>query len=110
MDTRSKLARLKPVAKYAVLHAVVTGAVWIGPLTYVALGLGFKEKEKWSLLDKIVSTIALPLADMLTTPGRYISWNGAGGFLIPAIITSLCWGMTIAAVVRISKRFWRRQS
>lgn len=101
---------LMTVARYAVLHAVVTAAVWLGPLTYAGLGLGFKDKEKWSWLDQVISVIALPLANTLTTPGRYLSWDGAGGFLIPALVTSLCWGAVITVVVRVLKRSRLRRS
>ena len=87
------------IVKYAGAHAFVTAAVWLGPLPYAAFGLGFKDKEKWSLLDHLVSTTALPVADALTAPGRYISSDGPGGFLIPALITSLSWGAIIAAAV-----------
>jgi hypothetical protein len=73
-------------------------AVWLGPLTYAALGLGFKDKEKWSLLDHVLSATAAPVADVLTTPGRYISWDGFG----------FSWGAIITAAVRISRHLWLR--
>ena len=109
MDTKRQLEGLKTVAKYALLHAFVTALVWLGPLTYVALGLGFKDKEKWSWIDQVVSELALPLANTLTSPGRYISWDGIGGFLIPALVTSFCWGVAITVGVDLSKRFWFRR-
>ncbi len=109
MDTKRLLGGLKTVSTYAFLHAIVTAAVWLGPLTYTALGLGFKDKKTWTWLDKLVSETALPLANTLTTPGRYFTWDGDGGFLIPALATSLCWGVCIAVVVNALKRFRLRQ-
>ncbi|GJJ05236.1 hypothetical protein RugamoR64_57740 [Duganella rhizosphaerae] len=109
MDTKSLLDGLKTVSKYAFLHAIVTAAAWLGPLSYAALGLGFKDKETWTWLDHLVSETALPLANTLTTPGRYFTWEGDGGFLIPALVTSLCWGTAIAVVVNALKRFRLRE-
>jgi putative acetyltransferase len=103
------LGGLKAVSKYAFLHAIVTVVFWLAPLTYTALGLGFKDKKTWTWLDKLVSETALPLANILTTPGRYFTWDGDGGFLIPALATSLCWGAFIAVVVNALKRLRRRQ-
>ena len=75
MDTKRLLGGLKTVSTYIFLHAIVTAAVWLGPLTYTALGLGFKDKKTWTRLDKLVSETALPLANTLTTPGRYFTWD-----------------------------------
>lgn len=72
-------------------------------------GLGFKDKETWTWLDQVVSEASLPLANTLTTPGRYLTWDGDGGFLIPALVTSICWGAAIAAVVNALMRFRLRQ-
>jgi hypothetical protein len=96
MFSKNTLPSLKSVAKCAFAHAAVTAAFWLGPLMYVALGLGFKDKEKWTLLDHALSVIALPVATVLTTPGRLFVWDGAGGIVIPALITSATWGVALS--------------
>jgi hypothetical protein len=93
---------------FALLHAVVTTAVWLGPLTYAAFGLGFKDKTQWTAVDHAVAATALPVAAVLTTPGRYIGWDGFGGFVVPALITSFSWGAIIATAFGISKRILPR--
>lgn len=94
------------VAKCALLHAVLTVAVWLGPLTYAAFGLGFKDKDQWTPIDQVISVTASPIAKLLTTPGRYIAWDGLGGFVVPALITSFSWGVFIAVIYGTAKRMW----
>jgi hypothetical protein len=100
---------LLTVLKCALLHAALTTTVWLGPLTYAAFGVGFKDRDQWTLIDQVVSVTALPVANLLTTPGRYITWDGLGGFVVPALITSFSWGLFIAAIYGTAKRMWLRR-
>ena len=100
---------LLAVAKCALLHAALTAAVWLGPLAYAAFGLGFKDQAQWTPIDQIISITALPVANLLTTPGRYIAWDGRGGFVVPALITSFSWGVFIAVIYGTAKRMCRQR-
>ena len=97
---------LLAVAKCALLHAALTAAVWLGPLAYAAFGLGFKDKAQWTPIDQVISVTALPVVNFLTMPGRYITWDGLGGFVVPALITSFSWGVFIAVIYGTAKRMW----
>jgi hypothetical protein len=62
---------IKAIATYACWHAIFTAFYWFGPLMYVALGLGFKDKEKWTILDQFLAIVAIPIANIMTTPGCF---------------------------------------
>lgn len=64
---------LLTVVKCVLVHAALTAAVWLGPLTCTTFGLGFKDKDQWTLIDHVISATALPL-NLLTTPGQYVTW------------------------------------
>jgi sorbitol-specific phosphotransferase system component IIC len=96
MFSKVTLPSLRAVAKCAVIHAAVTATFWFGPLMYVALGLGFKEKEKWTFWDHVLSVVALPVAEVLTMPGRFLVWDGVGGIVIPTLLTSAIWGVALS--------------
>lgn len=80
----------------ALAHAFFTAFFWMGPLMYAGLGLGFKDRAQWTWLDSGMAEWALPLANLLTSPGRSLAYNGIGGFVIPAVLTSAIWGGGIA--------------
>lgn len=105
MDSRKKLGGVTTVIKYACAHAVATGLVWLA-MFGAAFGLGFKDRANWSLFDHVLSATVLPVSEILTTPGRYITWEGTGGFWIPALITSFIWGVIIALFVAAVRRLW----
>ncbi|CAM3852993.1 hypothetical protein BOTU111922_08860 [Bordetella tumulicola] len=92
----------------ALAHAVFTALFWIGPVMYAALGLGFKDRSTWTWLDSAIANWAMPLANILTTPGRSLTYDGLGGFTLPAVLTSATWGIGIATAVCCVRR-WRQR-
>ncbi|MCU6433631.1 hypothetical protein LPB67_07550 [Undibacterium sp. Jales W-56] len=92
------LPPIKTVAKYAFGHALFTAFFFLGPCMYVAFGLGFKDKEKWTIVDQFLAVAALPIANILTMPGRFFTWDGIEGIVIPALITSAIWGIFLSIV------------
>jgi hypothetical protein len=111
MDSRKNLVDVATVIKYACAHALATAVVWLA-MFGAALGLGFKDRENWSLFDHVLSATAVPISEILTTPGRYLTWDRTGGFWIPALVTSLSWGTIIPLIVAAVRRLWlwRRRS
>lgn len=69
------------------------------PLMYAGFGLGFKDRGKWTWLDAAIAEWAVPLASFLTSPGRSLTYNGLGGFVLPAVLTSAAWGVGIAFLI-----------
>lgn len=92
----------------ALAHAVFTAVFWMGPLMYAAFGLGFKDRTTWTWLDSAIAHGAVPLANILISPGRSLSYDGLGGFALPALLTSATWGIGIAALVSCARR-WRHE-
>lgn len=92
----------------AVAHAIFTALFWVGPLMYVGLGLGFKDRAKWTWLDTALAEWALPLANLLTSPGRSLTYNGLGGLLLPSVLTSSVWGVGIAFLICVVRRLQQR--
>lgn len=97
---------IRTIAKYAFGHALFTAFYWFGPMMYVAFGLGFKDKEKWTVVDQFLATVTLPIGNILTSPGRFFTWDGIDGIVIPALITSTIWGIFLSIVFASIGR-WR---
>lgn len=114
MTTQTPLQFWRLALVGALAHAVFTALFWMGPLMYAGFGLGFKDRSKWTWLDSAIANGALPLANMLTSPGRSLTYEGLGGFALPALLTSATWGIGIAAFVSCARRWqqkikrWRR--
>lgn len=93
----------------ALAHAFFTALFWIGPLMYAGVGLGFKDQATWTWLDSAIAHGAVPFANVLTWPGRSLTYDGLGGFAVPAVLTSAIWGIGIAALV-FGARQWRHKA
>ena len=108
MTTRKKIPFWSIALMGALAHAVLTVLFWVGPVMYAALGLGFKDRSTWTWLDSAIGNWALPLANILASPGRSLTYDGFGGFTLPAVLTSATWGIGIATAVWCVRR-WRQQ-
>ena len=80
----------------AIAHAIVSAFFWLW-MGVVALGLGFKDKEKWTAWDSIQETVVPPVALSLTVPGRFITFQDPLGFglIIPWLLNSILWSLVI---------------
>jgi hypothetical protein len=106
MTTRTPPSFWRLALVWAAAHAVLTALFWMGPLTYGALGLGFQDRSSWTGLDAAIAQWALPVAHTLTTPGRFLTYEGFWGLVLPAVLTSATWGVGIAALVLVLRQ-WR---
>ena len=67
---------------------------WMGALT----GLGFKDKADWTVWDHIIVRTVSTIALTLTTPGRFLFFDGWMGIVVPWLANSLVWAIGLIAV------------
>ena len=90
---------IKLIALLAVAHAVASALLWMWALG-VSMGLGFKDRAAWTVLDHLQAAVVPALAFTLTAPGRLFLEAGAGWpwVVIPWLLNSVLWAMVLAAI------------
>lgn len=85
------------IAWVALVHGILSAVFWVWAGT-VALGLGFKDKQAWSVGDQIQATVVSQIALTITTPGRFLFFDGWPGLLIPWLANSLLWSVALVLI------------
>ena len=104
MPTQKPVSFWRLVLVGTLAHTIFTALFWTGPLMYAAFGLGFKDRNAWTWLDSAIANGAVPLANILISPGRSLTYDGPGGFALPALLTSATWGIGFAALLSCVRR------
>ena len=89
-----------------ITHAAISALLWFW-MGAIALGLGFKDKNTWTVLDIFQSNVIPFIGLAITTPGRYFLSNNLVGTILPWIINSLLWACIIVLLYtwRKSKKY-----
>jgi hypothetical protein len=101
-------SRGKLIALWAVAHAFVSAILWIWALG-VAMGLGFKDRAVWTMLDHLQAAVVPAVAFTLTAPGRFYFAESGGwtGLVIVWTINSLLWAALVVSLWSVLRR-WSR--
>lgn len=87
-------------------HAALTAILWFWSLG-IALGLGFKDKSKWSSFDHFQADVVPTLAKILATPGRFMMSDKSDSLMnmtVPWLANSVFWGACIVLVFELLRR------
>lgn len=104
-DSRLVGRRLASAFRWSGLHLVATVVLYFWTIG-VALGLGFKDREKWTFLDRFSSAVIPDLCLIFAWPGRLV-WETASDAYVAFtafILNSVLWGTVLSFLVQIFSR------
>lgn len=98
-------SRFQLVALGAAAHAGVSAVLWMWTLG-IAMGLGFKDRGAWTVLDHLQAVVVPALAFTLTAPGRFFFEESGGWFGLAVLwtVNSLLWAMVATSIWSVLRR------
>ena len=84
-------------------HAGVSVLLWVW--TMGLLGLGFKDRERWSMFDHLQVALVPSIAFAITMPGRLVFDYSQSWFALVGawLLNSLLWAFILVAAFRATK-------
>jgi hypothetical protein len=106
MSQQSSLRVLRRLVLFSAAHAFLSLVLWVWTGA-VAMGLGFKNPEKWTAWDHFQADVVPPFALAITAPGRFFLDSNSGwgiGIFLPWLLNSVLWATAIVAVWSLLER------